>query len=237
MSRPVIGITTSCGPDPNDAFPTERLYVNRLYADCILAAGGAPILLTKQTPVDVVLDLVDGILIPGGDDIDAAHFGETNHPSVKLEDPERFLFEQRLMGVLPADVPVLGICYGCQAINVMRGGDMVQHIPDRVPDVQHSGGTLQEYAVEEDSKLASIIGTTRPKGKSFHHQANDRPGQGLRVVAISDDGTVEAVEDTSGRWLIGVQWHPERTPDDPASVRLFRGLVEAAAQYRLKRRA
>ena len=94
MSRPVIGITTSCGPDPNDAFPTERLYVNRLYADCILAAGGAPILLTKQTPVEVVLDIVDGILIPGGDDIDAAHFGETNHPSVKLEDPERFLFEQ-----------------------------------------------------------------------------------------------------------------------------------------------
>jgi putative glutamine amidotransferase len=235
MSRPVIGITTSCGPDPNDTYPTERLYVNRLYADCVLAAGGAPILLTKQTPVEVVLELVDGLLIPGGDDIDARFFGQENHSAVILEDPERFQFEQRLLEKWPAAAPVLGICYGCQAMNVYRGGDMVQHIPDVVQDSKHTGGTVQTYAVEASSGLARIIGTTQPSGKSFHHQANGKVGKGLKVVALADDGVVEAIEDESLPWFIGVQWHPERTPDDPATVRLFRSLVEAAAEYRRTR--
>lgn len=237
MTRPVIGITTSCGPDPNDAYPTERLYVNRLYADCVLAAGGAPVLLTKQTPIDVVLELIDGLLIPGGDDIDAKEFGQENHPSVKLEDPERFQFERRILEKLPQEAPVFGICYGCQAMNVFRGGDMVQHIPDANPDSTHSGGTLQSYQVEGDSRLAQVLGASTASGKSFHHQAAGVTGEGLRVVALADDGVVEAIEDASLPWFIGVQWHPERTPEDPSTVRLFRSLVEAAAQYRQQRRA
>jgi len=236
VTRPVIGITTSCGPDPNDRWPTERLYVNRLYADCILAAGGAPILLTKQTPVEVALDLCDGILLPGGDDIDAAAFGQQNHPTVKLEDPERFAFEQRLFSALPKGVPVLGICYGCQALNVIHGGDIVQHIPDRSP-TEHTSGVEQEYALDKGSRLAAILGTDRPVGKSFHHQANDRVGDGLVVVGRAQDGTVEAVESSDDRWLFGVQWHPERTPDDLSTVRLFKSLVDAAMEYRRVRRS
>ena len=235
MSRPVIGITTSCGPDPNDKPGNERLYVNRLYADCVLAAGGVPVLLTKQTPVEEALEIVDGLLIPGGDDIDARHFGQDNHPMVKLEDPERFPYEKALLDAWPASAPVLGICYGCQAMNLQRGGDMVQHLPDVVPDSPHTGGAMQEYRIEPDSKLSRIVGTTKAKGKSYHHQANDRAGSGLRVVARAEDGTVEAIEDESERWFIGVQWHPERTPEDPASVRLFRSLVQAAAEFREKR--
>ena len=237
MSRPVIGITTSCGLVPNDTSKGERLHVSRLYADCVLAAGGAPILLTKQTPVDVALEIIDGLLIPGGDDIDAARFGQQNHPTVQLEDPERFEFESALLARLPREAPVLGICYGCQAINVVRGGDIVQHIPDRVPDAVHTGGVLQEYDVHEGSRLASIIGATRTMGKSYHHQAADTPGAGLNVVARAQDGTIEALEDAEGRWMIGVQWHPERTPEDPATVRLFSSLVAAAAEYRLRRKA
>ena len=237
MIRPVIGITTSCGTDPNDETSSERLYVNRLYADCILAAGGAPILLTKQTPVEVALDLIDGLLIPGGDDIDARFFNQENHPAVKPEDPERFLFEQALLEVLPGEVPVFGICYGCQAMNVVRGGDLVQHVPDKVANTQHAGGTLQEYEVVSDSKLAALVGTTRPQGKSFHHQANDKPGEGLRVVATSEDGVIEAIEDPALPYVIGVQWHPERTPADPSTVRLFKSFVEAAAGYRGRRKA
>jgi gamma-glutamyl-gamma-aminobutyrate hydrolase PuuD len=234
MDRPVIGITTSCGPDPNDRWPTERLYVNRLYADCVLAAGGAPVLLTKQTPVEVALAIVDGLLIPGGDDLDAAQFGQTNHPTVTLEDPERFLYERRLLQAWPREAPVLGICYGCQAINVVYGGDVLQHIPDRSALV-HTDGVMQEYAVEKDSRLATILGTDRPAGRSFHHQANDNIGEGLRAVARAEDGTVEAVESLDERWLFGVQWHPERTPDDPATRRLFESLVAAAAEFRRRR--
>lgn len=234
--RPVIGITTSCGPDPNDPWPTERLYVNRLYADCILAAGGAPILLTKQTPIDVALELCDGILLPGGDDIDAERFGQQNHPTVKLEDPERLEFEQRLYAAIPKEVPVLGICYGCQALNVLHGGDILQHIPER-SSTDHTGGVLQEYKIDKASRLAQILGTDRPVGKSFHHQANDNVGAGLLAVGHADDGTVEAVESSDDRWLFGVQWHPERTPEDPSTVRLFKSLVEAAAAYRRLRHA
>jgi putative glutamine amidotransferase len=237
VTVPVIGITTSCGTDPNDETRSERLYVNRLYADCIVAAGGAPILLTKQTPIAVALELIDGLLIPGGDDIDARFFGQDNHPAVKPEDPERFLFEKELLGVLPKETPVFGICYGCQAMNVLRGGDLVQHVPDKVANTQHTGGTLQQYEVLEDSRLAGVIGTTSAQGKSYHHQANDRAGEGLAVVATSADGVVEAIEDPKLPWFIGVQWHPERTPADPSSVRLFRSFVEAAAEYRQKRRA
>jgi putative glutamine amidotransferase len=233
MSRPVIGITTSCGPDPNDP-GNERLYVNRLYADAIEAAGGAPLLLTKQTPVEVALDVCDGFLIPGGDDIDPAEFGQDKHPKAKLEDPERFKYEQRLYDAIPSDAPVLGICYGCQAINVMHGGDVEQHIPDRSP-MQHTDGVVQEYSVAPGSQLAQALGTSRPRGKSYHHQANGRIGEGLRAVATAEDGTVEAVESSDGRWLIGVQWHPERSMDEHSSVKLFKSLVDAAAEYRQKR--
>ncbi|MCH8979751.1 MAG: gamma-glutamyl-gamma-aminobutyrate hydrolase family protein [Armatimonadetes bacterium] len=235
MSRPVIGITTSCGPDPKDTRPNERFYVNRLYADRLAEAGADPILLTTLTPPEVAREIVDGVLIPGGDDIDAAHFGQENHASIKLEDPGRFPYEKSLLDVLGSETPVFGICYGCQAMNVYRGGDLLQHIPDRVPGSQHTGGVMQTYAIEPDSRLAEVLGATEAEGESFHHQANDRAGDGLRVVGRTPDGVVEAVEDTGDRWFLGVQWHPERTPENPSTVRLFKSFVEQAAEHRRSR--
>ena len=91
---------------------------------------------------------------------------------------------------------------------------------------------MQTYAIEPDSRLAEVLGATEAEGESFHHQANDRAGDGLRVVGRTPDGVVEAVEDTGGRWYLGVQWHPERTPENPATIRLFEGFVEQAARYR-----
>jgi len=235
MSRPVIGITTSCGPDPKETKPNERFYVNRLYADRLVEAGADPILLTTLTPPEVARGIVDGLLIPGGDDIDASHFGQENHPRVNLEDRGRFPYEKSLLDVLSSETPVFGICYGSQAMNVYRGGDLLQHIPDRVPDSKHSGGTVQTYAVEPESRLAGLLGAGEAQGESSHHQANDRAGDGLRVVARTPDGVVEAIEDTGDRWFVGVQWHPERTPENPATVRLFKSFVEQAALYRSAR--
>jgi putative glutamine amidotransferase len=96
---------------------------------------------------------------------------------------------------------------------------------------------VQEYELDAGSKLAGIVGTTRARGKSYHHQANASIGSNLKAVAISADGIVEAVEDVGLPWFIGVQWHPERTPDDATTVRLFKSLVDAALEYRQRRRA
>ena len=235
MSRPVIGITTSVTAGKDGQREEEKFSVNRLYVDCLVAAGAAPILITMETPPESVAEIVDGLLIPGGDDIDAKHFGQQNHPEISLEDPDRYPCEVAILDSLQAQVPVFGICYGCQALNVYRGGDLLQHILDRVPDTTHAGGTLQTYAVEPDSRLAAVLEATKVQGKSYHHQANDSPGDGLRVVARTPDGIVEAIEDTGEKWFFGVQWHPERTPEDAATVRMFKSFVEQAQKYRASR--
>lgn len=235
MNRPVIGITTTVIAGKDGLRENEKFGANRMYIDCLVAAGAAPVLITKETPPDSVPNIVDGLLIPGGDDIDGKYFGQDNHPKISLEDPERYPSEVALLDILPLEVPILGICYGSQMLNVYRGGDIIQHIPDRLPDSKHSGGTMQTYIVERDCRLAEIFGAIEVKGKSYHHQSNDKPGGGLRVVARTEDGIVEAFEDVSDRWLFGIQWHPERTPDDPATVRLFRSFVEQSAKYRAAR--
>ncbi len=228
--RPVIGITASLGPGKDDLQENERFYANRLYADCVVAAGGTPLLIPRiSDPVEIAA-LIDGLVITGGDDIDAKHFGEENHPKVNLEDPERYPFEVNLLNALPDEKPVLGICYGSQAINVYRGGNIVQHIPDILDHDSHSGGTMQAYTLEPCSKLAGIVGGCLIEGKSYHHQSNDRPGDGLKVVAKTDDGIIEAVEDDGDRWFIGLQWHPERTPDSNATKAIFSSFIEAAAR-------
>lgn len=131
---------------------------------------------------------------------------------------------------------MLGICYGCQVVNVLRGGSLDQHLPDGLGHDEHTGGTMQKYVVNVDSRLSQSTETAVIEGKSYHHQAVGRLGEGLWVTAKSEDGTVEAIEANDRPWLVGVQWHPERTPDDPATQRLFKRFVQAAAEYRATRR-
>jgi putative glutamine amidotransferase len=101
-----------------------------------------------------------------------------------------------------------------------------------VPGSEHAGGTLQEYALDASSRLAGIVGSDTVRGKSYHHQSNESVGRGLKIVGRTADGIIEAIEDAAGRWVIGVQWHPERTPEDPGTVRLFKAFVEAATEHR-----
>jgi putative glutamine amidotransferase len=185
--------------------------------------------------IEQISQIVDGWLIPGGDDIDASRFGQENHPNVSLQDPARYSFEHDLWEVLPVEVPVFGICYGCQFLNVVRGGTLIQHLPD-VPGVQvHTGGGLQEYNVAPGSALASVVAGALTSGKSYHHQAVDRVADGMSVSARSQDGVVEALEATDRPWVIGVQWHPERTLDDKNSRALFSNFVQAASHYSVRR--
>ena len=230
-SKPLIGITVDCNHDPEDPRTRGKLELNWNYAQAVADAGGVPILIPPTADMSVIAKLIDGWVIPGGNDIDAKHFGEQNHPKVTPIEEERFLGEKALYEQIPADLPVLGICYGCQFINVMRGGKLIQHLPDAVGHETHTGGTLEDYSIDDTSKLSAAAGATAMKGKSYHHQAIGELGSDLRIVARHQDGTVEAIEAPDKPWLIGVQWHPERLLEDAATFALFKSFIEAASKF------
>lgn len=235
--KPIIGIVADSQVDPSDQRTGGTITLNYNYAEQVAVAGGNPVLLTPSTDMLEIASMLNGWLIPGGDDIDARWFGQDNHPKTKLVDPARFEAERRLYDLIVPDLPILGICYGCQFLGVMSGGTLDQHLPDRLGTDEHIIGTLQEYAIDPDCRLAEVLGTTRVRGRSYHHQALAQVGQGLKVVGRHADGTVEAVESTSKPWVFGVQWHPERTPEDLATQRLFRAFIDAASEYAALRRA
>jgi putative glutamine amidotransferase len=231
VSRPLIGITATCtaigGEQP-------RHHLRWEYVTCVERAGGTAIIIPIQDDPTAALEACDGLLVPGGDDFDPGIWGEPVHPMARLENPARYLTERKLWDAMPEGMPFLGICYGCQMLNVSRGGTLIQHLPDVVGHEEHTGGTMQNYQLEAGSLAGRLMGTA-PRGKSYHHQAVDRLGSGLRVVGRNEDGTVEAIEDTDGRWIVGVQWHPERTMESEESQALFRAFVAKATEYKEKR--
>jgi putative glutamine amidotransferase len=227
--KPIIGITVEARHLPEDERTRGSMTCNWNYGQAVAEAGGVPILIPPMTDMAEVAKLIDGWLIPGGYDIDATRFDEENHPAVELQDPSRYEAEASLLSELPRDIPVLGICYGCQFINVVRGGSLIQHLPDVVDEV-HTGGAMQQYAVES-SKLSAALGCNRVDGKSYHHQSINRLGENLRITAKAGDGIVEAIEATDRPWMVAVQWHPERTLDDPATRNLFTTFIEEARKH------
>ena len=234
-SKPIIAITVESRREPENVRTGGKIDLNWNYAQAVADAGGVPLVVPPVADMAEVAALVDGWLIPGGDDLDPALWGEKVHLKASLQDGTRYDAERRLFEALPAEVPVLGICYGCQAINVLRGGSLDQHLPDALGHEGHAGGTMQRYLVNVDSRLSQSAQAVMIEGKSYHHQAVARIAEGLKVVAKAEDGTVEAVEATDRPWMVGVQWHPERTPDDAATRRLFQRFIEAAADYRRAR--
>lgn len=234
MPKPLIAITVESDHNPGDGGSQGKLTLNWNYAEQVALAGGNPILIPPTADMVEIAAIIDGWLIPGGRDIDAKYFGQENHPEVVKADYSRYEAERRLYESAASDLPIFGICYGCQFLNVVRGGTLIQHLPDVVPTA-HTGGPMQSYEVDPDSALAKFSKSTRIEGKSFHHQAVDAVGAGLAVVATGPDGVVEAIEASDRPWLVGVQWHPERTPEDKATRNLFREFVSAAARYKAKR--
>jgi putative glutamine amidotransferase len=231
---PIIGITVE-GRRSDDPRTGGKLELNWNYPQAVAEAGGVPILLPPTTDPAAVASILDGLLVPGGLDIDASEFGEENHPEAELQDPTRFAFEKALYRAMSPEAPVLGICYGCQFLNVVEGGTLQQHLPDELGHNEHSGGRLERLELEPGSKVALATGASRVEGKSYHHQAIARAGGDVRVVGRGEDGVIEAIEVASREWAVGVQWHPERTQGDPAMRQLFRAFVERAAAFRAAR--
>jgi len=175
-----------------------------------------------------------GLLLTGGVDVDPSLYNEPAHAMAQTPVPGRDAFELALLrAALEQDLPVLAICRGVQLLNVCLGGSLLQHIEQAGHVANESGASAwHEVTVERATKLYDVLGAERVVVNSRHHQAvtPDRLARGLRITAMSDDGLVEGVEGTTQRWLVGVQWHPERLEEDAANfISDSRRLFEAFA--------
>jgi gamma-glutamyl-gamma-aminobutyrate hydrolase PuuD len=228
----VIGITTYLTPAAWGAWELDAALVPASYVRAVARAGGAPLLVPPGASYEETLDAVDGLIFSGGSDLDPELYGEQAHPETNGWVRERDDFELGLMeAALARDVPLLAICRGSQVLNVALGGDLEQHVPDRVQSDVHkeTPGVFADHdvAVLPDTTLSSIIGE-RTEVKSHHHQGYGELGSGLREAARAPDGTVEALEDPTRRFTVGVLWHPEEGED----LALFEALVREANEYR-----
>jgi gamma-glutamyl-gamma-aminobutyrate hydrolase PuuD len=236
-ARPLIGITTYAEPSVRwGAWDVPAAVVPLNYVEQVERAGGRPLLVPpSEGGMEETLEVLDGLLLSGGSDLDPEHYGQEAHPETKDVRSERDRVELALLtAALERDLPVLAVCRGSQILNVARGGDLVQHLPDVVGHEQHkhTPGVFADHDVEvlEGTRLAALVGDRAPV-KSHHHQGFGRIGDGLVESALAEDGTVEAVEDPSKRFALGVLWHPEAGED----AALFRALVDEARAYRSAR--
>ena len=234
---PVVGITTYVEDAAWGAWQLPAALIPYDYVRAIEHAGARPLLVPpSEDGVEETLDALDGILFSGGADLDPGAYGAESHPETNGVRPERDRAEIALLeAALARDMPVLAVCRGVQVMNVARGGDLVQHLPDVVGNESHREikGTFSVHPVriEDGSKLGAVVGDRAPV-KSSHHQGLGRVGEGLREVAWADDGTIEGVEDPGRRFALGVLWHPEAGED----WKLFEALVAEARAYREERR-
>jgi putative glutamine amidotransferase len=242
-ARPVIGITPSeirtaetLRPIKEGDPPSREIALPTEYAAAVSDAGGIPVLLPPVDPERArgALDHLDGICVSGGPDLDPAAYGEEPSPHLGPTDSGLDRFELDLVGEsLDRDLPLLAVCRGMQILNVVAGGNLIQHLPEvtATPHRQDEPGTAPGHPVEidPDSRLARFVGGTTIGVNTFHHQAIDRLGQDLEVVATAPDGVIEAVELPGRDFVVGVQWHAELAGPRPLETGLFEALVEAAA--------
>jgi putative glutamine amidotransferase len=236
---PVIGVAGALERARWSVWDLEAVLVPRNYLDAIAAAGGVPLIIPPLDAVDAAaaLERVDALLLVGGADVDPGSYGAEAHELTVGSVPERDRAETELVRVAwDRDLPFLGICRGMQVLNVARGGDLRQHLPDDVGHEEHRRviGTFDnadhDVTLAEGSLAARAAGETEHGTKSHHHQGVKRIGEGLEVTgwAVGDE-LPEAVEAPDRTWVLGVQWHPEA---DETS-RVIGALVEevrAAAQ-------
>ncbi len=239
--KPVIGLTTYKQRAQTGVWDVTAAFLPAIYFEAVQRAGGIPILLPPQ-PVDPevtgrVLDGLDGLIVTGGADVDPARYGQEAGPETDKPHLERDAWEDALLtGAIDRSLPFLGICRGMQVLNVNRGGTLLQHLPDVVGNDRFRIGNgefaTNEVVTEPGSELDALVGAKLPV-KSYHHQALDAVGDGLRVTARTDDGIVQAVELAGVPFGLAVQWHPEE--DAVEDARLFAGLVDAARTFSANR--
>lgn len=242
-TRPLIGYPTRSGVKLTPS-GGPRFANNESYAYAIADAGGAPLMIPSLPDDDVLAAIyasLDGLLLTGGPDVDPARYGQERHPltdegDAKMEYAELYLAARALEDGLP----ILGICRGCQVLNVVAGGALYQDVRDERggdvthPDYQHPRDHLgHTVRLARDSRLARILDRDESPVNSLHHQAVSTVAPGFVATAVAPDGLVEAIERPGTPFVMAVQWHPEELyRQDGRQAALFRAFVEAAADYR-----
>jgi putative glutamine amidotransferase len=225
MARPLIGICTALEQARWSAWDQPAALLPLNYIEAVQRAGGMAVMLPPDPRLardpSQALELIDGLILAGGADIDPASYAQQAHPKTVDTVPERDAFEIALTrGAIELDLPVLGICRGMQLINVALGGTLLQHVPDRVGHDEHRrvvgsfDGADHDVILSEGSLAARAAGELVHATKSHHHQGVDRLGEGLIVSGVSAlDELPEAIEwggePSDRRFVLGVQWHPE----------------------------
>ena len=230
---PIVGITSSFNAD------RQSYSLQRSYVDTIIENSGIPVIIPPQKrkrDIQKLFCQIDALLLPGGPDIDPVYFQEEPRYITKTLDPERDRLEIMLTRMaLEENKPVLGICRGIQIINVAAGGDVYQDI-----EAQRSGTLLHEQkaprwyptheiVIQPETILFQILRVPHLRVNSHHHQAVRKLAPGFRVSALANDRIIEAIEHTSLKFVLGVQWHPELMwRRYPLFKRVFTALIEAS---------
>ena len=238
MARPLVGITTYVTPARWGSWEQEAALIPAQYVQAVERAGGRPLLVPpSEEGIEETLDALDALIFSGGSDLSPETYGQEPHPETYGVVPERDDAELALLtAALERDLPVLAICRGSQVLNVALGGDLLQHLPEVVGDEKHkhTPGAYADHdvSIEPGTRIGALLGEHAPV-KSHHHQGFGRLGSGLVETARAEDGTIEAVEDASRRFTLGVLWHPEAGED----LKLFEELVAEACEYRAQAQA
>jgi gamma-glutamyl-gamma-aminobutyrate hydrolase PuuD len=234
---PLIGITGYVEQARWGVWDQRAVLVPHDYVRMLEDAGARPLVVPpREDAVEETLDALDGLVLTGGPDLDPDLYAAAAHDATDEPRRERDAGELALLrAALERDLPTLAVCRGSQLLNVARGGDLVQHLPEVVGDERHKHrpGTFSDHHVEvkPGTRLAALVKGRAPV-KSHHHQGFGRVGEGLVGSAWAEDGTLEALEDPSRRFALGVLWHPEAGEDRA----LFEALVAEARRYRDMRR-
>jgi putative glutamine amidotransferase len=239
-TRPIIGLCTALERARWSVWDQQAMLLPRSYVDAVQRSGGLALMLPPDPraheDADEWLDLLDGLVLAGGADVDPSAYGEEADPQTHGTVPERDSFEIALaLRALERDIPLLGICRGMQVMNVARGGTLIQHLPDDVGHEDHrrSLGSFDnsdhDVRLAEGSLAARVAHEKIHSTKSHHHQGVKDVGDGLEVTGWATvDDLPEVVEDPSRRFALGVQWHPEADPLSP----LIAAFVDEARAFR-----
>ena len=235
----MIGICTALEHARWSVWDQEAVLLPRNYVEAIRHAGGFAVMLPPDASLvedpEEALELIDGLVLAGGADINPASYGQAQHAETAGTVLERDAFEIALVrAAIERDLPVLGICRGMQLLNVALGGTLLQHLPERFGHHEHRrvvgsfDGADHDVDVSEGTLAMRVVDEASHATKSHHHQGVDRLGEGLRVSAISPgDGLPEAIELPGKRFVLGVQWHPEADAASP----VLTAFVQAASEH------
>jgi putative glutamine amidotransferase len=242
----IVGLSTSemraperVRHDPRSEPAGRELALGLTYPDAIRRAGAVPVVIPPmdEAAIEPLLDGLWGLCLSGGPDLKPSCYRAEPHPALGHTEPHLDIFEVALVRAAETrDMPVLAICRGLQVLNVARGGTLIQDLPSQRPSgIEHrqalSGSTPTHDVVLQESLAADCLGVREGSVNSFHHQAIDRLGDGLRAVGWAPDGVIEAVEATDRTFTVAVQWHAESMIRSPEQARLLQAFVEVAASY------